>query len=114
MATAKKKPATKSTATKKAPVRKVTKKSTVSKPKTVEAQSFKRDSRKTPFMTYKFTQQSFYWLIIGALVIALGAWVMHLNIKIQRIYDQVEINSALHESYELKMQQKLEKQKATE
>lgn len=98
---------TKKSATKSVTAKKTTpRKAAVKHTKVAPQQSFKRSSRTTPFMTYKFTQQSLYWVLIGALVIALGAWVMYLNMKIQKIYDQVEINSALHESYELEMQTK--------
>jgi hypothetical protein len=52
-----------------------------------------------PFLTFEFTIQSVYWLILSVIVLALGAWVMYLNIKIQSIYDQVEINTNLSETY---------------
>lgn len=91
MATTKKKP----TATKAATSRKATAK----KPKITPAQSFRRYDDTTPFMTFKFTQQSLYWLILSIVVLALGAWVMYLNVQIQNLYDQVEINTALSEQY---------------
>lgn len=76
-----------------------TRKTTAKKPKTVPAQSFRRYNDATPFMTFKFTQQSLYWLILSVIVLALGAWVMYLNVQIQNLYDQVEINTALSEQY---------------
>jgi hypothetical protein len=68
------------------------------KPKAVAVRSFRRSEEKIPFFTFEFTQQSLYWLILSVLVLALGAWVMYLNVKIQDLYDQVEINSALNQS----------------
>lgn len=56
--------------------------------------SFKRAQREEPFFTFRFTVQSVYWLILGALVIGLAAWVMALNMKVQAIYDQVEADSS--------------------
>jgi hypothetical protein len=99
MATTKKKPATKTTVKKPTATRKVTTKKPVKKTKVVAERSFRPSQEKTPFMTFKFTEQSVYWLILSVLVLALGAWVMYLNVKIQNIYDQVEQNTQLHESY---------------
>lgn len=99
MATPTKKTATKTVAKKPAATRKTTTKSAAKKQKAVTHQSFRPSKESTPFMTFQFTQQSLYWLILSVLVLALGAWVMYLNIKIQDIYDQVELNTYLHETY---------------
>lgn len=95
-----KKPAVaRKTTTKAAATRKSNVKSAAKKHKAVTHQSFRPSKESTPFMTFQFTQQSLYWLILSVLVLALGAWVMYLNIKIQDIYDQVELNTYLHETY---------------
>lgn len=113
MATPKKKVATKSTAPKtttrkaattaKTAVRKAPAKSaaktTPKKSKTVARSAFQPTAEKVPFFTYRFTMQSVYWLVLSVLVLVLGAWVMYLDAKIQSIYDQVEINTALNDSY---------------
>lgn len=104
MATTKKKSTTKTPVTKKVvktpAVRKSTAKRTVAKKHTaVELRSFRPAVEKTPFMTFTFTRQSLYWLILSGLVLALGSWVMYLNVKIQSMYDQVELNTYLHETY---------------
>jgi hypothetical protein len=91
MATTKKKPTTAKTTT--------TRKTTAKRPKITPIQSFRRYDDTTPFMTFKFTQQSLYWLILSVVVLALGAWVMYLNVQIQNLYDQVEMNAALSEHY---------------
>lgn len=57
------------------------------------AQSFKHSSEAMPFMTFRPTQQTAYWLILSVLVLALGAWVMYLNVKVQEIYDQIDMNT---------------------
>lgn len=101
MATTTKKTATKTAAKKPASARKSTTKPAVKKQKAVTHQSFRPTKENTPFMTFQFTQQSVYWLILSVLVLALGAWVMYLNVKIQDIYDQVELNTYLHETYTL-------------
>lgn len=95
-----KKPAAKrKTTTKAATTRKSSVKPAAKKQKEVIHQSFRPTKDSTPFMTFQFTKQSLYWLILSVLVLALGAWVMYLNIKIQDIYDQVELNTYLHETY---------------
>jgi hypothetical protein len=67
----------------------VTKKSTAKKPSTIHHRSLSRSSQ-PEFMTFKFTQQTLYWIIIGALIIALSAWVLSLTIQIQNIYDNID------------------------
>jgi uncharacterized protein HemX len=106
MATTKKKPVTKATATRKPAAKttpkaapKTARKSTAKKQKAVAVQSFRPSYESTPFMTFKFTTQSIYWLILSGLVLALGGWVMYLNVQIQEIYDQVELNTQLNENY---------------
>lgn len=89
----------KASATRKTTKKPVAKSTTSNKPKVAAARSLHKTTEKTPFFTYRFTIQSLYWSILSVLVLVLGAWVMYLDAKIQSIYDQVEINSALNDSY---------------
>ncbi|HET8884415.1 MAG TPA: hypothetical protein VFM68_03010 [Candidatus Saccharimonadales bacterium] len=90
-ATKKKSPvkSVKSTAAHKAP-----KKAGTKKAKVASVRSFRRSEETVPFFTYRFTTQTLYWIILGGLILALGLWVMTLNMQIQKLYDQVELNSA--------------------
>lgn len=118
MATTKKKPAAKTTSAKATPKAKTVaakattarktapKKSAPKKHQAAAAISFRPAKEQTPFLSFSFTVQSLYWLILSVLVLALGAWVMYLNVKIQDIYDQVEINTQLSESYVKPMAEK--------
>lgn len=113
MATTKKKPAAKSTTTHKPVAKsahksapKVTHKSSAKKQVSVDTQSFRPSREATPFMTFTFTRQSLYWLILSVLVLALGAWVMYLNVQIQDIYDQVELNTQQNQSYMMPSEKK--------
>lgn len=96
MATTKKKPAPKKTVVarttvkKTAAVRRHTKKSA----KPAEHRSFAVSRENTPFLTFKPSVQSLYWLIVGICSVALVAWVMYLTVKVQNIYDQIEINNS--------------------
>lgn len=74
MATTKKKPATKSKSK-----------------KTTADRSFAVSSDRPPFFTYRITHQTFYWVVLGALILALGIWVLTLTVKIQQIYDDIDI-----------------------
>ena len=67
-------------------------KKTVKKP---AMRSFVRAKNTEPFFVFKATHQTIYWLILCCLVLALGIWVLTLNMKIQRIYDQIDQNSDL-------------------
>lgn len=53
--------------------------------------SFKVAKPDRPFMSFKLTHQTFYWVLISLLVLALGAWVTVLTIKVQSLYDRIEI-----------------------
>jgi hypothetical protein len=70
------------------------KKSTKKKanPKTTNdtMRSFKLYPSEKPFFTFRINQQTFYWVIIGLLVLGLGTWTTFLTIKLQTIYDRVE------------------------
>ncbi|MBP7760686.1 hypothetical protein KA093_02730 [Candidatus Saccharibacteria bacterium] len=87
MATAKKK------SVKKAPVKKTVKKSPVksaSRPATVSHQTFKRSANSTQFMQARFTEQTVYWLIIGAAVIGLAVWVLSIQVRLDDMYDSID------------------------
>lgn len=88
-----KKPAAKSTAAK-APV----KRAQAAKTKTKSSASHRLfavnivpDTQ--PFMTFRLTTQTLYWLIFAVTVFALGLWVLKLNIEIMSLYDQIDQNN---------------------
>lgn len=61
--------------------------------KATHYRSFVRAEGPKPFVSFRFTQQTIYWVIIGMLILALGAWAMYLTVKVQNVYDLVEENS---------------------
>ncbi len=80
----------------------VTKKKPVTKAATVRKkvvskkagpQSFKTYSDPTPFFTFRITHETFYWVILCSLVLALGIWVITLSMQVQKLYDQVEASN---------------------
>jgi hypothetical protein len=80
---------------KKATAKKTTKATTARKKaasKHVEPRytSFKRADNPKPFVTFQFTQQTVYWLILSIIVLALGVWVITLSVKVQNIYNKFE------------------------
>jgi len=80
-------------ATKKAAPKKTAAKRTHSKTKSTTVRSFHVAPRDRPFWTFLFTTQSFYWVLIGAAVLAVGIYVASLQIRINSLYDQVDTNS---------------------
>jgi hypothetical protein len=56
-------------------------------------QSLKKGSA-DPFFTFRFTQQTVYWLILSLLVLGLGIWVMMLSVKVNQIYDDIDAANA--------------------
>lgn len=53
--------------------------------------SFRRYPNEEPFFIIRINHQTFYWLIICALVLALGIWAVLLSTKVQVIYDQLHL-----------------------
>lgn len=56
-------------------------------------QSFRIVSSDTPFFSFTVTKQSVYWLIFMVAVLALGAWVLYLQDKINQLYDQIDTSN---------------------
>ena len=57
--------------------------------------SFKRSPEPHPFMTWKATHQTVYWLIICLFTLGIGIWMISLNIKVQKIYDEAEQHTSI-------------------
>ena len=94
MATTKKATAKKKTTSTRKPAAKRTTRKKHTASNLHETQSFKIVSSETPFMTFTFTRQTVYWLVFMLAVLALGLWIINLQDKINRIYDQVDANSS--------------------
>ena len=43
-----------------------------------------------PFFIFRITHQTFYWLLLCGIILALGIWVIALNVKVQMLYDSVD------------------------
>lgn len=84
MPTAKKKPATKKTTTKRP----------VAPRKTVSAHTPRPAQPAPTFLTVRPTIETIYWIVLGVVVIGLVAWVLRLTTQIDNLYNQVEINNA--------------------
>lgn len=82
--------------TKKAtPKKATTKKSTVSKShkKATSVQSFRLARPQSPFFTIAITRQTLYWGIIAVAVLILGLWIIHLQNKVNEIYDAIDASA---------------------
>ena len=86
----------KKTATKKAPARPVakTKVKHVAKAKKPVMRSFAPAPASEPFMTFRLTNQTLYWAILAAFVLALGIWVTVISVRVQHIYDTIDATNA--------------------
>jgi hypothetical protein len=56
--------------------------------------SFALAHQTEPFFTFRITHQTLYWSILAVMVLALGIWVMNINDKVQRMYDQIDVSNA--------------------
>ena len=53
-----------------------------------------------PFLSSALTEQTFYWLLIAVLILGLGGWIIHLQVKINGIYDTIDENEAYYSELE--------------
>lgn len=86
--------ATKKTTSRKAPIKKTVPKIRSSAVKSSKVRSFHVASPDRPFWSFVFTTQSFYWVLIGTSVIAVGIYVATLQIRVNSLYDQLDMNSS--------------------
>lgn len=54
-----------------------------------------------PFLVMRLTSQTFYWLVIGALVLTLGLWVLHMATNINKMYDDVDAMNTQPDIYSI-------------
>lgn len=93
------KPTTKTV--KKAPAKKkTTTRATSTKKAQPQYRSLHVSSPDRPFLSFNVTRQTFYWLIILALVLGLGGWVISLQIKINDLYNKIEENQQSISTYQ--------------
>ena len=80
------------------------KKITKSSPKkATPMKSFAVTKDTPPFFSFRVTYQTFYWLTLSLLILALGIWVITLNVRVQQLYDQIDLaNSDVSETVKLK------------
>lgn len=83
MPATKKKPAAKRVVAKK-------KTTTVRRPKVPKYESFKATSSDMPFMSFKITQQTFYWTLLLILVLMVQVWVLSMQIDVTNLLNQVQ------------------------
>lgn len=81
MPASKKKPAAK---------RVVAKKTTSRKPKEPKYETFKVASSDMPFMSFRVTQQTFYWTLLLIVVLLVQVWVLSMQIDVTNLINQVE------------------------
>jgi len=99
--TAKRTVAQKTTTTKRAVTAKPTakkvaavKKTTVSakSKKSAEFESFHLGKEKTPFMTFRITDQTIYWSILLIYIMLLVLWISNIQLETLRIIENIKIS----------------------
>ncbi len=79
--------------TKKAPSAKkttVTRKKSVAHKKSGLSSQIGLEAETAPFMRFKLTSQTLYWIVLGLVVIAFTMWLMNLQDSIQSLYDEID------------------------
>ena len=72
--------------------KKIVKKPVVTK-RVATKKSVKKSTSEPAFFEMKFTDQTVYWLIFGAVAIIFAIWLYSLDAKVRDLYDQVDTNT---------------------
>lgn len=64
-----------------------TKRKVSAKQSAEEMQSFKVAKQPRPFMVFKFTRQTIYWLLILAVIVLMQAWILKLQFDISGLIE---------------------------
>lgn len=62
---------------------------TTVKRKAIKHQSFKISQEQAPFLTFRFTEQTFYWIILLSMILALALWVYNIQLKTTDILNSI-------------------------
>lgn len=46
------------------------------------------------FFKFQLTHQTVYWTLLSLLILGLGIWVITLNVRVQQLYDYIELTDA--------------------
>ncbi len=66
--------------------------------KSAAMQSFRVAKQSKPFFSLKPDIQTVYWTILAVCVLSLGLWVIDINNKVMRIYDQIDQDINIQDS----------------
>lgn len=55
--------------------------------------SFGLAAEERPFFEFRITQQTFYWLVLGAVSIVFAIWIVTLDARIQKLYDEIDVTT---------------------
>lgn len=80
----------KTTKSKKAVKKPATRKPVARSKKSIKIEDFRISRESSPFMTFKITQQTFYWLMLLLLIFALALWVLTIQIQTMDIINSIE------------------------
>lgn len=61
--------------------------------KALPMKSFVLTKSTPPFFKFQLTHQTFYWTLLSLLILGLGVWVITLNVRVQQLYDQIELSN---------------------
>lgn len=92
-----KKPASKVKTTKKLPSTRMrtSKVKSTSKKKPTQMKSFRIAKPEEPFFTFRITRQTVYWLVLSFAILIIGIWVAAINLRVQSIYDQIDMQHSM-------------------
>jgi len=72
------------TVKKKAPVKK----------QTVVTKTHTKVAAEPSFFEFRITQQTLYWLVLGVISIIFALWIVSLDSRIQKLYDEIDTSAS--------------------
>ncbi|MFZ1242939.1 MAG: hypothetical protein WAQ22_02220 [Candidatus Saccharimonas sp.] len=89
-------------------------KSSASKPvKSRQMRSFKLEKPTEPFMTFRITRQTIYWLVLSIIVLCFGTWLIYVTAQIQSIYDQIDETNSIVNNLSPEALKKIQEHRST-
>lgn len=67
-----------------------------------------RRAEDRPFLEFRITEQTLYWLILGVVSIVFALWILTLDARVQKLYDEIDANSYSVDQYTVKKTTKAE------
>lgn len=71
------------------------KKAPVKKQAVVKRPAIELVPENQPFFEFRITPQTLYWLVLGTVSIIFAVWIVTLDARIQKLYDEIDMTTSM-------------------